>query len=144
MFKPHVSSQFPEKPAAKKWNFRKNNKTLRSFVNAWWYHLITIIYKPRLAQAAPAPNSTAAPTAPVGNAAAPVVGDVGLVVGLVVELVVTLVTVAAMMDVAVGTPDVNGAVLTLDTPENAGAPAVAVPLAGFVLFGLRTLSHVSD
>jgi hypothetical protein len=64
---------------------------------------------------------------------------VELVVGLVVELVVTLVTVTAMMDVAVGTPDVYGSVLTLDAPENAGAPPVAVPLAGFVLFGLRTL-----
>ena len=55
----------------------------------------------------------------------------------------TLVTVAPMTDVPVGTPDVNGAVLTLDAPENAGAPLLAVPVAGFVLFGLRTLSHVS-
>ena len=55
----------------------------------------------------------------------------------------TLVTVAATNDVPVGTPDVNGAVLTLDAPENAGAPPVAAPLAGFVLFGLRTLSYVS-
>lgn len=55
----------------------------------------------------------------------------------------TLVPVVAMTDVPVGTPDVNGAVLTLDAPENAGAPAVAAPLAGFVLFGLSTLSHVN-
>jgi len=74
--------------------------------------------------------------APVCIAAAPVFDDVE-------EVVVTLVTVAAMIDVPVGTPDVNGAVLTLDAPENAVAPAVAAPLAGFVLFGLRTLSHVS-
>jgi len=60
-----------------------------------------------------------------------------------VGLVATVVTVAAMMDVAVGTPDVYGAVVTLDAPENAGVPPVAVPLAGFVLFGLSTLSHVS-
>jgi len=84
-----------------------------------------------LTQAAPAPNSAAAPTAPVGNAAAPALDDV--------EVVVTLVTVGAMMDVLVGTPDVNGAMLTLDAPENAGEPPVAVIFASFVLFGLRTL-----
>jgi len=86
-----------------------------------------------LAQAAPAPNSAAAPTAPVGNAAAPAFD---------VEDTATLVTVAAMLEVAVGTPDVNGAVLMLDAPEKAGAPAVAVSLADVVSFGLRTLSHV--
>ena len=84
-----------------------------------------------MTQAAPAPNSAAAPIAPVGNAAAPAFDDV--------ELVVTLGNVGTMMDVPVRTPDVNGAMLTLDTPENAGEPLVAVPLAGFVLFGLRTL-----
>lgn len=44
-----------------------------------------------------------------------------------------------MLDVADGTPDVNGAELTDEAPEKAGAPAVAVPLAGVVLLGLRTL-----
>jgi len=48
-------------------------------------------------------------------------------------------SVTPTMDVADGTPDVKGAALPLEAPEKAGAPAVAVPLAGVVLFGLSTL-----
>lgn len=47
--------------------------------------------------------------------------------------------VAPMLDVAEGTPEVKGAVEALDAPLKAGEPAVAVPFAGVVLLGLRTL-----
>jgi len=67
------------------------------------------------------------------RAAAAALDDVELAAGAMVD------AVAPTLDVADGTPDVKGAALPLEAPEKAGEPAVAVPLAGVVLFGLSTL-----
>jgi len=83
-------------------------------------------------RATPAPNRAPIPTAPVIMGIAPAL-----------EVLVDAVALAApppMEEVAVATPEVNGAVDTLDAPEKAGAPVLAVVFAAFVSLGLRTLS----
>jgi hypothetical protein len=46
-----------------------------------------------------------------------------------------------MVVVGAGAPEVNGALLTLDAPENAAVPEEAVGAAEAVLFGFRTLGR---
>jgi hypothetical protein len=87
-----------------------------------------MIYK--LTKTAPAPNKAPMPTAPVaiGMAPALLLDEVALAAPPLID------------EVEVVTPEVNGTSETLDAPEKAGAPVLAVGEAEDVAFGLSTLS----
>jgi len=83
-----------------------------------------------LANTAPAPNKAPIPTAPV-------------TIGIAPALLLDEVAEAApppIDEVAVAIPEVNGTFVTLDAPEKAGAPVLAVGEAEDVVLGFKTLS----
>jgi hypothetical protein len=82
------------------------------------------------ARTAPAPNKAPIPTAPV---------TIGMAPALLLEDV-ALAAPPPMDEVAVATPEANGVPDTLEAPEKAGAPVLAVGEAEDVVLGLRTLS----